>query len=397
MEISKRCAAVKGSLTLAIDTKAKAMKAAGEDVIGFGAGEPDFDTPAHIRDAAKRAMDEGKTRYTPTPGEPALQKAICDKLLRDNGLTYEPSQIVVSNGAKQSLFNSFQALLNPGDEVLIPAPCWVSYPELIKMAGGVPVPVMGQPQNRFKTTAAELEKAITPHTKVILLNSPNNPNGYVYTREELAAIGAMLVKYDLYAVSDEIYEFLVYGGAEHISIASVSEEVKARTIVINGMSKAYAMTGWRVGYTASPVNVAKAMASFQSHSTSNINSIAQYAAIAALSGPDQELKSMVAQFSARRERLVQLINAIPGLSCVEPQGAFYVMMNISALFGKRCGEKPITDSITFTDALLEKAKVAVVPGIGFGADDYVRISYAVSMQNIDIGLERIAAFVKELQ
>ena len=396
MKVSSRLAAIQGSVTLAIDAKAKAMKAAGIDVIGFGAGEPDFNTPAHICQAAKDALDQGKTRYTPAAGEPALRKAICSKLLRDNGLSYTPDQIVVNNGAKHSLFNAFQALLEPGDEVLVPSPYWVSYPELIKMAGGIPVAVMGDPENGFKTTALQFRNAITPKTRAIVLNSPNNPNGYVYTRGELEQIAQLLEDFDLYCVSDEIYEFLVYEGAEHISIASISPQAKERTIVINGMSKAYAMTGWRIGYTASPVEVAKAMTNYQSHSTSNPNSIAQYAALAALSGPDTQLKSMVAEFDRRRRRIVELINGIPGLSCIPPKGAFYVMMNISGLFGKKLNGEAIVDSMSFTRLLLEDSKVAVVPGIGFGADSFVRLSYATNMANIEKGLSRIADFVSRL-
>lgn len=396
MKVSSRLAAIQGSVTLAIDAKAKAMKAAGIDVIGFGAGEPDFNTPAHICQAAKDALDQGKTRYTPAAGEPALRKAICSKLLRDNGLSYTPDQIVVNNGAKHSLFNAFQALLEPGDEVLVPSPYWVSYPELIKMAGGIPVAVMGDPENGFKTTALQFRNAITPKTRAIVLNSPNNPNGYVYTRGELEQIAQLLEDFDLYCVSDEIYEFLVYEGAEHISIASISPQAKERTIVINGMSKAYAMTGWRIGYTASPTNVAKAMTAFQSHSTSNVNSIAQCAAIAALSGPDLELRSMVAEFAKRRECVCKLIEETPGLSCIKPMGAFYVMMNVSSLFGKGIDGRVIDGSTAFTELLLEHAKVAVVPGIGFGADAFVRLSYAVSMETLQEGFRRIRSFVDRL-
>ncbi|MDR3085633.1 MAG: pyridoxal phosphate-dependent aminotransferase, partial [Christensenellaceae bacterium] len=364
--------------------------------IGFGAGEPDFDTPAHIREAAAKAMDAGKTRYTPAAGELALQQAICAKLLRDNGLQYEPNQIVVSNGAKHSLFNVFQALLDKGDEVIVPSPCWVSYPELIRMAGGVPIFVKGEKQNKYKVGAAEIEQAISSKTKAILINSPNNPNGFVYSKEELLGIAALLPKHDLYAISDEIYEYLVYGGAKHLSIASLSSEAKARTIVINGVSKAYAMTGWRIGYTASPAEFAKAMTNFQSHSTSNPNSIAQHAAIAALNGPTDELKSMVAEFARRRSRIVGLICGIADLSCVEPEGAFYVMVDISALFGKKLGDQPVEGSMSFTELLLSEEKVAVVPGDGFLEDDCVRLSYAVSMETIEEGLKRIDRFVKKL-
>ena len=396
MRISQRCQRVTGSLTLAIDAKAKEMKQKGIDVVGFGAGEPDFDTPEHIRKAAKDALDLGKTRYTPAAGMPELRQAICDKLKRDNGLDYVPQQIVVSNGAKHSLFNSFQALLEEGDEVIVPGPYWVSYPEIVRMAGGVPVIVEGREENNFKPTIDDFRAAVTDKTRAVVINSPNNPNGFVFTREELQAIGDLAIEKDLSIVSDEIYEFLVYDGAEHISIASLSPEIKERTIVINGMSKAYAMTGWRIGYTASPLNAAKAMTNFQSHSTSCPNSIAQYAALTALSGPDDQLKSMVAEFDRRRRRIVELINEIPGLSCKPPKGAFYVMMNISGLFGKRYNGAPIVDSMSFTQLLLDNSHVAVVPGAGFGADAYVRLSYATSMENIEKGLARIKEFVGKL-
>lgn len=396
MRISQRCQRVTGSLTLAIDAKAKEMKQKGIDVVGFGAGEPDFDTPEHIRKAAKDALDLGKTRYTPAAGMPELRQAICDKLKRDNGLDYVPQQIVVSNGAKHSLFNSFQALLEEGDEVIVPGPYWVSYPEIVRMAGGVPVIVEGTEANNFKPTIDDFRAAVTDKTRAVVINSPNNPNGFVFTREELQAIGDLAIEKDLSIVSDEIYEFLVYDGVEHISIASLSPEIKERTIVINGMSKAYAMTGWRIGYTASPLNAAKAMTNFQSHSTSCPNSIAQYAALTALSGPDDQLKSMVAEFDRRRRRIVELINEIPGLSCKPPKGAFYVMMNIGGVFGKRYNGAPIVDSMSFTQLLLDNSHVAVVPGAGFGADAYVRLSYATSMENIEKGLARIKEFVGKL-
>ena len=397
IKISKLCSAVTGSITLEIDAKAKEMKAQGLDVVGFGAGEPDFDTPVHIREAAKAAMDHGMTRYTPASGMPELKKAIALKLKRDNNLDYLPQQIVISNGAKHSLFNVFQAILSEGDEVIVPGPYWVSYPELVSMSGGVPVKVVGDEANNFKLTAAQIEAAITDKTVAIVLNSPNNPNGFVYTREELQAIGDLAVKYDLAIVSDEIYEYLVYDGAEHISIASLSEEIKEHTIVVNGMSKAYAMTGWRIGYVAAPIHLAKAMTNYQSHSTSNPNSIAQCAAIAALNGPDDEIKIMVAEFDRRRQRIVELINEIPGLSCVPPKGAFYVMMNLSGIIGKKLNGVPVTGSMSFTQMLLEDSQVAVVPGIGFGADNYVRLSYATNMTNIEKGLARIKAFVEKLE
>lgn len=396
MRISKRCQAVTGSLTLEIDAKAKEMKAKGLDVIGFGAGEPDFDTPAHICQAAKDALDRGMTRYTPASGMLELKKAICEKLRRDNNLDYVPQQIVVSNGAKHSLFNTFEALLDDGDEVIIPGPYWVSYPEIVCMAGGKPVMVQAKEENNFKLLPCEIEAAVTDKTRAIVLNSPNNPNGFIYTKQDLEDIAKLAIKHDLYIVSDEIYEYLIYDGQQHVSIASLSDEIKERTIVINGMSKAYAMTGWRIGYTASPLNLAKAMTNFQSHSTSNPNSIAQCAALCALNGPTDQIKAMVDQFDARRKRIVQLINDIPGLSCLPPKGAFYVMMNISGLFGKRYNGAPIVDSMSFTQLLLDNNHVAVVPGLGFGADSFVRISYAVNMQQIEAGLARISDFVAKL-
>lgn len=398
MKVSSRCMAVSGSPTLAINAKAKELKTQGLDVVGFGAGEPDFDTPENVRNAAKEALDLGMTRYTPAGGSVDLQKAVCEKLLRDNGLVYKPSQIVISNGAKQSLFNTFMALCEVGDEVLIPSPYWVSYPEIVKMAGGVPVPVEGRPENNFKPTAAEIEEKVTEKTRAIMLTSPNNPNGYVFTKEELTAIGNLAVKYDFYIVADEIYEFLIYDGQEHVSIASIAPEFYERTVTINGVSKAYAMTGWRIGYTASPENVAKAMVNYQSHSTSGPNTIAQYAAMKALQGPTEDRKKMVAEFARRKNRIVQLINAIPGLSCVEPKGAFYVMMKVSECFGKKTKDgQVVSDDMTFAKLLLDRNLVAVVPGTGFNAPEFVRLSYAISMETIEKGIARIAEFVTGLE
>jgi len=398
MKVSSRCLAIPGSPTLAINAKAKELKAQGLDVVGFGAGEPDFDTPENIRDAAKEALDQGMTRYTPAYGSPELQKAVCGKFLKDNGIVYKPSQIVISNGAKQSLFNSFMALCEEGDEVLIPGPYWVSYPEIVKMAGGVPVPVMGAPENSFKPTAEEIESKVTDRTRAIILTSPNNPNGYVFSKEELTAIGNLAVKHDFYIVADEIYEFLIYDGEKHVSIASICPEFYERTITINGVSKAYAMTGWRIGYTASPENVAKAMTNYQSHSTSGPNTIAQYAAVRALESPAEERNRMVKEFEKRKNRICEMINAIPGISCVEPKGAFYVMMKVSDLFGKKCADgEVITDCDSFAKLLLAKNLVAVVPGSGFGTGDYVRLSYAISMETIEKGITRIGEFVAGLE
>ncbi len=397
LQISNRCRSISPSPTLVIDSKAKAMKKKGIDVVGFGAGEPDFDTPEYIRNAAKAALDEGMTRYTPSSGTLELRTAICKKLKRDNGLEYEPDQIVVSNGAKHSLFNICQTILDPGDEVIIPEPFWVSYPELVQIAGGVPVMVHGHEENDFLVSADDMKPYITPRTKAIILNSPNNPNGCVWPREMLEDIARLAVENQLFVISDEIYEKLVYDGEKHVSIASLGEEIKAQTFVVNGFSKAYAMTGWRLGYCAGPTNVMKAVGALQSHATSNPNSIAQYAGYVALSGGDDIIAAMVAEFDRRRKHIVSRINAIPGLSCRMPKGAFYVMMNISELIGAAQGDKVIRSSTDFAELLLENAKVAVVPGLGFGSDMHVRLSYATSMENIDRGLDRIAQFVGSLR
>lgn len=397
LQISNRCRSISPSPTLVIDSKAKAMKKKGIDVVGFGAGEPDFDTPEYIRNAAKAALDKGMTRYTPSSGTLELRTAICEKLKRDNGLEYEPDQIVVSNGAKHSLFNICQTILDPGDEVIIPEPFWVSYPELVQIAGGVPVMVHGHEENDFLVSADDMKPYITPRTKAIILNSPNNPNGCVWPREMLEDIARLAVENQLFVISDEIYEKLVYDGEKHVSIASLGEEIKAQTFVVNGFSKAYAMTGWRLGYCAGPTNVMKAVGALQSHATSNPNSIAQYAGYVALSGGDDIIAAMVAEFDRRRKHIVSRINAIPGLSCRMPKGAFYVMMNISELIGAAHGDKVIRSSTDFAELLLENAKVAVVPGLGFGSDIHVRLSYATSMENIDRGLDRIAQFVGSLR
>ena len=397
LQISNRCRSISPSPTLVIDSKAKAMKKKGIDVVGFGAGEPDFDTPEYIRNAAKAALDKGMTRYTPSSGTLELRTAICEKLKRDNGLEYEPDQIVVSNGAKHSLFNICQTILDPGDEVIIPEPFWVSYPELVQIAGGVPVMVHGHEENDFLVSADDMKPYIIPRTKAIILNSPNNPNGCVWPREMLEDIARLAVENQLFVISDEIYEKLVYDGEKHVSIASLGEEIKAQTFVVNGFSKAYAMTGWRLGYCAGPTNVMKAVGALQSHATSNPNSIAQYAGYVALSGGDDIIAAMVAEFDRRRKHIVSRINAIPGLSCRMPKGAFYVMMNISELIGAAQGDKVIRSSTDFAELLLENAKVAVVPGLGFGSDMHVRLSYATSMENIDRGLDRIAQFVGSLR
>lgn len=397
MEFSKKLQAIAPSMTLEIDAKAKKMVADGMDVIGFGAGEPDFLTPQYVVDAAIKALNEGKTKYTPTPGILELRKTICEKLYNDNGISYQPSQIVVSNGAKHSLFNVMQAICNPGDEVILQCPYWVSYFELIKAADAVPVLVNTTFENNFIADPADIEAAVTNKTKAIIVNSPSNPTGAVYTKEQLEEIAQIAIKHDLIIISDEIYEALVYDGTQHISIASLSEEVKERTIVINGLSKAYAMTGWRIGYSASNQKIASIISNYQSHATSNPNSIAQYASMAALKGPKDELLSMVEAFSERRIYMVDRINKIQGLRTFLPKGAFYVFVDISQLFGSKSGEVEINSAIDFATELLNNQQTAVVPGEAFGDKRYIRLSYAVSMEQIKKGLDRIETFVSGLQ
>ena len=394
MQYSKKFESIAPSPTLAIDAKFKEMKASGHDVVGFGAGEPDFDTPAHIKQAAINAILNGKTKYTPASGTLELKKAICDKFLKDNDLSYDPSNIVVSNGAKHSLINAFGAILNPGDEVIVPAPFWVSYPEMIKYNDGIPVVLYTTEEDGFKFNAKQLEDAITPKTKALVLNSPSNPTGMVYSEAELRQIADVCMKHNLYIISDEIYEHLVYGDAKHVSVASFSEEIKDRTIIINGLSKTYAMTGWRIGFTASNAKIAKLMANVQSHTTSNPNSIAQEAAVAALNGPTDELKTMISQFDMRRKYMVERINTIEGVSCREPMGAFYVMMNIEKLIGKTIKGKLIESADDFSEVFLENQLVAVVPGTGFEAPHHVRWSYATSLENIKEGLDRLENLLK---
>lgn len=386
--LSNKAKGISPSPTLAIDAKFKEMKANGEDVVGFGCGEPDFDTPKHIKDAAIAAINAGMTKYTPAAGTLDLRKAVAKKFKDENGLDYAPTDIVISNGAKHSLVNAFMAILNPGDEVIVPAPFWVSYPEMIKIADGVPVILNTKEENDFKANAEDFEKALSQKTKAIVLNSPSNPTGMVYTEEELRKIADFAVKHNVYVISDEIYEHLIYEG-KHVSIASFNEKIKALTIVINGVSKTYAMTGWRIGYAAAAPEIAKIMANIQSHASSNPNSIAQAATIAALEGGMDEVEMMKKHFVQRRDYMVETINSIDGVSCKKPQGAFYIMMNIKGLIGKEYYGKIINNSNDFANLFLEKAKVAVVPGNGFGADEYVRWSYATSMENIKEGLLRL--------
>lgn len=395
--IADRVAGIAPSQTLAITAKAKAMKATGEPVISFGVGEPDFNTPDFIIAAAKEAMDKGCTKYTPSSGLPALRQVICEKFERENGLIYEPSQIIVSNGAKHSLFNACFATIEPGDEVIIPAPYWLTYPELVRVCGGVPVVVNTSKENGFKMTAQQLKDAITPKTKMLIFTSPSNPTGAVYTKDEINAIAAVCEEAEIYILADEIYEKLVYDGAEAYSIANYSQKVKDLTITVNGVSKTFAMTGWRIGYLAAPKDVAKAIDSFQSHGTSNPNSIAQYATIAALNASTESIDSMVAIFAERRAKMMERMDKIENISYVKPYGAFYVMMVIDKLYGKKSGDKVITNSVEFAAELLEKQKVAVIPGVSFGADDCIRLSYSLSMEDMLEGLDRIDAFVQSLQ
>lgn len=390
--LSEKALRISPSPTLAIDSKFKEMKANGEDVVGFGCGEPDFDTPQHIKDAAIRAINEGMTKYTPAAGTLELRKAVAKKFLVENGLSYAPTDIVISNGAKHSLVNAFMAILNPGDEVIVPAPFWVSYPEMIKIADGEPVIVNTSEENQFKVSIADLEKALSPKTKAIVINSPSNPTGMIYSEEELRQIADFCVKHNLFVISDEIYEHLIYSG-KHVSIASFNEEIKKRTIVINGVSKTYAMTGWRIGFAAASPEIAKIMANIQSHASSNPNSIAQAATVAALEGGRKEVDMMIENFIKRRNYMVETINSIDGVSCTNPDGAFYIMMSIKDIIGKTYYNKLINNADDFAEILLEKAKVAVVPGTGFGADTYVRWSYATSMENIIEGLKRLKAFL----
>jgi aspartate aminotransferase len=396
MLLSQRAQSISESLTLSIDAKAKKMKAEGYDVIGFGAGEPDFSTPDFIIQAAKEALDKGFTKYTPSSGTLELRQAVCRKLERDNNLIYTPEEIIVSNGAKHSLYNIFQAILNPGDEVIIPQPYWLSYPEMVKLADGVSVFVNTKEENCFKIQIEDLENAITPKTKAFILNNPCNPTGCVYEKSELQEIADLAVEQGFYIISDEIYEELVYDDMQHISIASLNDRVKNLTITVNGMSKAYSMTGWRIGYAAGPREIIKVMGNLQSHATSNPNSIAQYASTVALDAPRECVRDMVSKFNERRTYMMERINSISNLSCYTPKGAFYIMMNISQAFGKKHGDSVINDSLSFSNTLLESKMVTVVPGIAFGADSFVRLSYATSMDNIEKGLDRIEEFMEEL-
>ena len=390
MYLSHRIASIEESLTLAISSKAKAMKAKGIDVIDFGVGEPDFDTPQHIKQAGIDAITQGFTKYTPAAGTPELRQAIADKLKRDNELDYPAAQIIVSCGAKHSLFNIILAMCQEGDEVIIPAPYWVSYPEMVKASGAKSVFLPTDESTQFKITPQQLDSAITPDSKLLILNSPSNPTGSVYTPDELQALAELILDTDMYVLSDEIYEMLVYDGTVHKSIASFSPEIKERTIVVNGFSKSYAMTGWRLGYAAGPKEIISTAIQLQSHSTSNPCSIAQKAGVAALKGDQVCIQAMVAEFDKRRKRMVQALNEMPGVTCVEPKGAFYALPNISEWFGEEIHGRVIGNSMDFATVCLEEAKIAIVPGSGFGDDRFVRFSYATSIENIEEGMRRMA-------
>jgi aspartate aminotransferase len=387
METANRLKQLTPSLTLAVDSKAKAMKAEGIEVYGFGAGEPDMDTPEHIKAAAITALHEGRTKYTPSSGIPELRQAISQKFLKDNGLDYKSSQVIVSNGAKQSCFNAIASVVNEGDEVIIPAPYWLSYPEMVRLVGAEPVIVPTTEANNWKITPEDFENAMSPRTKMIIINSPGNPTGSIYTREELKALAEVAAEEDIFILSDEIYEKLTYDGAEHISIASISPEAYDLTITVNGFSKAYAMTGWRLGYLAAPEPIARVIDSMQSHMTSNACSFAQYGGLAALTGDQQCVSDMREEFDIRRQYMFERLTQIPGISAVRPLGAFYVLANIGALGLK---------SQNFADRLLSKANVALVPGVAFGDDHTVRLSYATSLDVIKSGLDRIEDFCKTL-
>ena len=396
LTLSKKAAAVKPSSTLAITAKAKELKAKGVDVVGFGAGEPDFNTPENINRVAIEAIHSGFTKYTPASGTLELKEAICKKFKEFNQLDYKPNQVVISNGGKHSLTNIFSAILNPGDEVIILAPYWLSYPEIVKLADGVPVYVRGEKEQGYKAGAREIEKAVTSRTKALVLNTPSNPTGMIYSKEELQEIADLAVKHDFYVVSDEMYEYLIYGGEDHVSIASLGEEIYKRTITCSGVSKSYSMTGWRIGYTGSSVEIAKLMGSVQSHQTSNPNSIAQKAAFEALNGPQDAVETMKVEFDKRRIYMNERIGEIPFLSALEPKGAFYFFVDVSELLEKEYKGEKISTTNKLAEILLEDYGVAIVPCDDFGFSDHMRLSYAISMEQIKKGLDRIENFTKSI-
>jgi len=392
-EISKIASVVQASTTLKVDALAKQMKAEGKAVVGFGAGEPDFDTPDNIKEAAYKAIKDGQTKYTPANGTQALRQAVADRLRADCGISYTPGQIVVASGAKHNIYIALQTLLNPGDEVILPAPYWVTYAEAIRMAGGVPVIIQASEASDFKITKAQMEAAVTDKTKLFIINNPSNPTGMLYNADELRALAEVCVKHDLYIISDEIYYRLVYDGKKFTSIAALGDDVKQRTIVVNGVSKSYAMTGWRIGYTASNDRLAEVMSNYLSHSTSAPSTISQFAAVEALSGPQEGIDAMRDVFEQRRNYIVERINAIDGVSCRKPEGAFYIMLNIEKLIGRTLGGMKINSSDDFSLAFLESGLVAVVSCDGFGCSNFLRMTYAASMESIKEGIDRLEKFL----
>ena len=387
IKLAARVGEVPPSITLAIAAKAKAMKAEGIDVCSLSTGEPDFDTPEHIKAAAKQALDAGKTKYGPVAGEPQLKAAIARKLRSDNNLNYQPENILVTNGGKHSLYNLMMALIEPGDEVIIPAPYWLSYPEMVKLASGKPVIVRTDASTGYKITPEQLSGAITPKTKLFVLNSPSNPTGMVYTRAELKALAEVIVDRDILVVADEIYEKIIYDDAQHVSIGSLGKEIFDRTLISSGFAKAYSMTGWRIGYLAGPIELIKATSTIQGHSTSNVCTFAQYGAISALESSQESVEKMRQAFAQRRQVIFELLDAVPGISCIKPDGAFYMFVNIS---------KTGMNSLEFCDAFLEQQQVAVIPGIAFGADDHIRLSYATDLDTIKKAVERLDKFVRSI-
>ena len=395
-KLSNKALNTQPSLTLDISSKAKQMREKGIDVINFSIGEPDFNTPINVQKEGIRAIEEGFTKYTASSGINELKEAICSKFKRDNNLDYNINNIIVSNGAKHSIYNALMTLLNPGDEAIIGKPYWVSYPEMVKLSGGIPVFVETNQENNFKFSVDDLDAVRSSKTKVLILNSPNNPTGSVYTRDELMSISKWAVDNNVFIISDEIYEELIYNKAKHISIASLNDNVKNLTITINGMSKAYAMTGWRIGYAAAHEDIIKGMNNIQSHSTSNPCSISQYASVEALNGDQKNLEEMKEQFALRKDYMVEAINSISGLNCSDPEGAFYIMVNFSELLNKNINGKIIRNSLDFCNLLLDDAKVAVVPGIAFGNDNYIRLSYATSLDNIKKGINSIKSTLEKI-
>lgn len=396
MKISQRAQSVPASMTIAVTSKAKELKAQGVDVVGFGAGEPDFDTPDYIKKAAIEALNAGQTKYTAAPGIPELKKAIAEKFKRDNGLDYSPDQVIVNIGGKHSVYEAMQAILDPGDEVLMPTPYWVTYPEAVKLSGAVPKAVETSKETGYKMTPDQLKAALTDKTALLILNSPSNPGGFTYTPDELRALAAVLEGTDIYVMSDEIYEKLIYGDTEFVSFAALSEDAFSRTLTLNGFSKAFSMTGWRLGYVGGPLDVIKAMGRLQSHMTSNPVTFAQYAALAAL-GPeaDQAIGAMRVEFEKRASFMAERLNSITGIECAPATGAFYCFPDVSAHYGRTINGAKLGGSLDFAQALLEQANVALVPGVAFGLDNNVRLSFACSLEQITKGLDRLEEWLSQ--